>query len=72
MPNYHPSDTRQLVHSNNQIDNFALRYQRFLEEDPRSKYKLNLRRSAYKLGESSLGIGQTAERTANRAASAIC
>ena len=56
MPNYHPSDTRQLVHSNNQIDNFALRYQRFLEEDPRSKYKLNLRRSAYKLGESSLEL----------------
>ena len=56
MPNYHPSDTRQLVRSNNQIDNFALRYQHFLEEDSRSKYKLNLRRSAYKLGESSLEL----------------
>ena len=56
MPNYHPSDTRQLVRSNNQIDNFALRYQHFLEEDSRSKYKLNLRRSAYKLGESSMDL----------------
>ena len=52
MPNYHPSDTRQLVRSNNQIDNFALRYQRFLEKDSRSKYKLNL----HKLGESSLEL----------------
>ena len=53
MPSYHPSDTRQLVHSNIQIDNFALRYRHFLQEDSKSRYKLNLRRSAYKLEEPS-------------------
>lgn len=51
MTNYHPSDTMEVVRSKNQIDNFALRYQYFLEED--SKYKLKLQRSPYKLGESS-------------------
>ena len=53
MPNYHPSDTRQLVRSNIQVDNFALRYQHFLQEDSRSRYKLNLQRSSYKLENSS-------------------
>ncbi len=53
MPNYHPSDTRQLIRSNNQIDNFALGYRHFLQEDSKSKYKLNLQRSSYKLEDSS-------------------
>lgn len=53
MTNYHPSDTRQLVHSSNQIDNFMLRYRHFLREDPKSKYKLNFPDSAQTLGESS-------------------
>lgn len=54
MPNYyHPSDTRKLIRSNNQIVNFALHYQHFLEEDSRSKYKLNLKRTSYKLENSS-------------------
>ena len=56
MPNYHPADTRQLVRSNNQIDNFALRYQHFLEENSRSRYKLNLQRSSYKLEDASKGL----------------
>ena len=54
MPNYHPLDTTQLIHSSNQIDNFALRYRHFLEEDSKSKYKLNLQGSNYKPGDSSL------------------
>ncbi len=53
MTNYHPSDTRQLVDSSNQIDNFMLRYRHFLREDPKSKYKLNFPDSAQALGESS-------------------
>ena len=54
MPNYyHPSDTRELVRSNSQIDNFFLRYRYFLEEDSRLRYKLNLQRSSYKLEDSS-------------------
>ena len=56
MLSYHPSDTRQLIRSSNQIDNFALRYRHFLKEDSRSKYKLNLQRSNYKLENSSLEL----------------
>ena len=56
MTNYFPSDTAQLVQSNqpNQIDNFALRYRHFLRiERDGGKYKINLQSTAQTLGESS-------------------
>ena len=56
MTNYHPSDTTQLIRSRNQIDNFALCYRYFLEEDRRSRYKLKLQPSTYKLEKSSLEL----------------
>ena len=52
MPDYHPSDTRQLIRSNNQIDNFALSYRHFLPiKRDGEKYKFEL--SAQTLGKSS-------------------
>ena len=52
MTNYHPYDTRQLIRSNGQIDNFALRYRHFLQiKRDDAKYKFEL--SAQQLGKSS-------------------
>lgn len=56
MPDYHPSDTAQLVPSN-PVDNFALRYRHFLRiERDGGKYKINLQSSAQTLGESSVEL----------------
>ena len=52
MTNYHPSDTAQLVQSN-QIDNFALRYRHFLRITPGAKYKIESQASTHALGDSS-------------------
>lgn len=56
MPNYHPSDTAQLVPSN-PVDNLALRYRHFLRIDTptnrESKYKVNSQLSDPTPGESS-------------------
>lgn len=58
MASYHPSDTRQLVHSSNQIDNLMLRYRHFLREDPNSKYKLKFPDSGHTFGESSQDLAE--------------
>ena len=56
MPNYHPSDTAQLVPSN-PVDNFALHYRHFLRiERDGGKYKVNLQNSAQTLGKSSVEL----------------
>lgn len=56
MTNYHPSDTAQLVQSN-QIENFALRYRHFLRIDkPKGKdpkYKFNFQNPSQKFNGSS-------------------
>ena len=52
MSNYHPADTRGLISSSNQIDNFALRYRHFLQVTREgAKYKFQL--SGLTLGKSS-------------------
>lgn len=56
MNKFCPSDTRSIVPSSNQIENFALRYQYFLEEDSKSRYKLKLHPSKNKLDKSSLEL----------------
>ena len=53
MTNYHPTDTAQLVRSN-QSDNFALRYRHFLQiTRDGAKYKVNFPNSTPTLEESS-------------------
>lgn len=53
MTNYHPTDTAQLVRSN-QADNFALRYRHFLQiTRDGAKYKVNFPNSTPTLEESS-------------------
>lgn len=56
MNKFCPSDTRGIIPSSNQIENFALRYQYFLDEDSRSRYKLKLHPSKNKLDKSSLEL----------------
>lgn len=57
MNNYCPSDTRDIIPSSNQIENFSLRYQYFLNEDSRSRYKLKLNTSN-KLSDTTLELVQ--------------
>ena len=52
MPDFYPPDTRVLVSSNNQIDNFALRYRHSLQVT-REGAKYNFKLSGLTLGQSS-------------------
>ena len=57
MNDYHPADTIELIRlSKLKIDNFALHFQHSMQEDSRSKYKLKLQNTLYKLEDSSVKL----------------
>ena len=65
MPIYCPSDTQDLI-NRNEISNFALRYQRFLENEVGNGGRVKFSIDATNLGDSQGAIGPLRDRQTNQ------